>query len=427
VVNEPTREGVVTVAGAGYVGLTTAACLAHLGHRVIVVDIDAARVEGLDEGVLPVSEPGLGALVDAAASAGTLRFTTEVAEAAAGADFYFVCVPTPDDGDGNADVSMVVEAVAAAAPLLGDDSVIVVKSTVPVGTCRRLAEEVGFTDVASNPEFLQAGDAVARMLSPSRIVIGAQRTEVAERIAGLYASIDAPVHMTDLETAEFVKLASNAYLAVRLSFVNELSELAGAVGADVPGVLDGMGADPRIGRSYLDPGPGWGGSCLPKDARILVRGAEEAGTDQSVLRSALAANDRRFDRVASAVVDGLGGSLEGRHLGIWGLTFKAGTDDRRDSPSLQVVDRLLGAGATIRAHDPQVTTPPVDGLELTDTALGAAVGAEALLVLTEWEEYGRVAPVELVEALSGRLVIDTRGVLDAAALGAAGLEVLRLA
>jgi UDPglucose 6-dehydrogenase len=426
-VDETSSGAVVAVAGAGYVGLTTGACLAYLGHVVTIIDVDAARIEGLQAARLPVSEPGLTELVAEGVAKGTLRFTTSVAEAVDGAEFHFVCVPTPDDGGGNTDLSMVEAAVAEAAPHLAAGSLIVVKSTVPIGTCRRLADEVARfgVGVVSNPEFLQAGDAVARMLSPSRIVVGAESEESADRVVHLYESLEAPVIRTDTVSAELVKLAGNAYLSVRLSFINEVAALGGMVGADIDDLLDGVGADPRIGRSYLEPGPGWGGSCLPKDARSLYRSAAGLGVELAVLQATLDANERQFDRVVAAVADGLDGGLAGHRIGVWGLTFKSGTDDQRDSPSLRVVERLIAAGASVRAHDPQVSTAPKDGMELADSAHAAVADADALLVMTGWPEYGGVDPADVAAAMAGHLVVDARGMLDLAAYREAGLDVRR--
>lgn len=425
--DETSSGAVVAVAGAGYVGLTTGACLAYLGHVVTIIDVDAARIEGLQAARLPVSEPGLTELVAEGVAKGTLRFTTSVAEAVDGAEFHFVCVPTPDDGGGNTDLSMVEAAVAEAVPHLAAGSLIVVKSTVPIGTCRRLADEVARfgVGVVSNPEFLQAGDAVARMLSPSRIVVGAESEELADRVVHLYESLEAPVIRTDTVSAELVKLAGNAYLSVRLSFINEVAALGGTVGADIDDLLDGVGADPRIGRSYLEPGPGWGGSCLPKDARSLYRSAAGLGVELAVLQATLDANERQFDRVVAAVADGLDGDLAGRRIGVWGLTFKSGTDDQRDSPSLRVVERLIAAGASVRAHDPQVSTAPKDGMELADSAHAAVADADALLVMTGWPEYGGVDPADVAAAMAGHLVVDARGMLDLAAYREAGLDVRR--
>ena len=425
--DEASSGAVVAVAGAGYVGLTTGACLARLGHRVTIVDVDASRIEDLYAARLPVSEPGLAEFVAEGVAKGTLRFTASVAEAVDGAEFHFVCVPTPDDGEGNTDLSMVEAAVADAAPHLAEGSLIVVKSTVPIGTCRRLADEVVRfgVEVVSNPEFLQAGDAVARMLSPSRIVVGAESEESADRVAWLYESLEALVVRTDTVSAELVKLVGNAYLSVRLSFVNEVAALGGAVGADIDDLLDGVGADPRIGRSYFEPGPGWGGSCLPKDARSLYRSAAGLGVELAVLRATLDANDRQFDRVVAAVADGLDGGLAGHRIGVWGLTFKSGTDDQRGSPSLRVVERLIAAGASVRAHDPQVSMAPMDGMELADSAHAAVADVDALLVMTGWPEYGGVDPADVAAAMAGHLVVDARGTLDLAAYGKAGLDVRR--
>jgi UDPglucose 6-dehydrogenase len=440
----------IAVIGVGYVGLTTAACLAHLGHRVVAADIDEAKVETLRSGGLPIVEAGLLDLVQAEVAAGRLRFEVMAGDLVADADFAFLCVPTPQGENGSADLSYVTAAAAQIGPHLTAGAVVVNKSTVPVGSVALVAETVARSDISvvSNPEFLREGRAVHDCLHPDRIVIGANDRVVGGRVAALYDGLDAPVVLTDPASAETVKYACNAFLATKVSFINEVANLCEAVGADVRDVVAGMGLDRRIGADHLQPGPGWGGSCFPKDTRALVRIAEDHGYDFALVRGAIAANDDQFTRVAGRVARAVGGSLDGVQVGVWGLTFKAGTDDLRDSPAVSVVRALRAQGASVIAFDPTTPDPdrpPLAGLGLTVVAdaYAACVGSEVLVVLTEWPEFievdlTRVAQLLAVPAMArstrdvgaedGDLppaglrppVVDARSLLDPAQVLAAG-------
>jgi len=406
----------IAIIGTGYVGLTTGACLAHLGHDVACVDVDDDKVAGLSAGRVPILEEGLEALVDEGLRTGRLRFTTDVAGAVAGRTVVMLCVPTPHAADGSVDLGYVESAAATLGPLLDPGAVVVDKSTVPVGTTRLVAGLLGRHDVsvASNPEFLREGTAVADFLGPDRIVVGADDEAVREVVRSLYAGIDAPVVLTDPASAETIKYAANAFLVTKLSFANAIAAVCEAVGADIDDVVLGLGHDSRIGASHLRPGPGWGGSCFPKDSRALIHQAGQAGYDFRFLDSAVEVNLQQFDRMVDKVRRAVGGDLSGRTVAVWGLTFKAGTDDLRDSPALEVVDRLLAAGAGLRAHDPTVPVwrdPVPTAVELFDDPVEACRGADALVVLTEWPAFTTVDPGVALGVMAGRAVVDTRNLL----------------
>ncbi|TVT34062.1 UDP-glucose/GDP-mannose dehydrogenase family protein [Amycolatopsis rhizosphaerae] len=412
----------IGVLGAGYVGLTTAACLARLGHAVTCVDIDEPKVAGLRRGEVPITEPGLAELVSGP------RYTTDHRELAA-AEFVFVCVPTPMGEGGQADLSGFDGAVDALRPVLRPGTVLVVKSTVPIGTADRLARAWPDHPVVSNPEFLREGHAVEDFLHPGRVVIGSDDGAAARRTAALYAGLGAPVVRTGPASAELAKYASNAYLALRLSYVNVLSELCEQVGADVGTVTRVMGLDARIGPACLDPGPGWGGSCLPKDTAALARSAADLGVDPALLRAAVAVNERQPGRVAEKVRAVVGADgLDGIRLGLLGLTFKAGTSDLRDSPALAVARRLAAEGAVLTGYDPAVpaASPQVAPVQAVDDPSLVAKGAAAIVVLTEWPEFTALDWAQLAGLAEGDAVIDTRRLLDPAKLRSCGLTCLPL-
>ena len=417
----------IAVIGAGYVGLTTAACLSSLGHQVTAADVDADKVARLGRGELPILEEGLGALVEAGLGSGALRFTTDAAAAVVGAELVFLCVPTPQGPDGSADLRHVEAAAHQISKHLVLGSVVVTKSTVPVGSAAIVEAALARPDVAvvSNPEFLREGCAVDDWLHPDRVVIGATDEEAAARLAQLYEPLGAPVVVTDPVSAETVKYACNAFLATKVSFVNAVANLCQAVGADVRDVLLGMSHDSRIGADHLSPGPGWGGSCLPKDTAALIRIASDHGYDFALLKEVIAANEAQFDHVVDRVEVAVGGILAGARVGVWGLTFKAGTDDLRESPALSVLRRLAARGAVLRAYDP--TRPdPGDahlaglGLEIADHPLAACEGADVLVVLTEWPELAEVDLAKVAAIMESPAVVDTRNILDPAAVRAAG-------
>jgi UDPglucose 6-dehydrogenase len=416
----------VAVVGTGYVGLTTGACFAHLGHMVTCADIDEAKVESLRRGEIPIFEPGLQELVNEGIQAGRLTFTTDPVAAASEASFVYLCVPTPQGDDGSADLSYLEAAARQVGPHLEPETVVVNKSTVPVGSADFVARVIGRSDihVVSNPEFLREGTAVHDFLNPDRVVIGADDQGTAIRIAGLYLGLPAPLMVTDPKSAETIKYASNAFLAMKLSFVNAIANLCEVVGADVNDVVLGMGYDRRIGHDFLRPGPGWGGSCFPKDSRALRYMASEAGYDFSILESVLKSNEEQFGRVADKVARMVGGSADGVKIAAWGLSFKANTDDRRDSPSIEVLRRLVAAGAQITAYDPTVsaTMPELPEVVIADDPVAACEGADVLVVLTEWDEFKWVDLEQVAAVIGTPRIVDGRNLLDRALVVRRGFE-----
>lgn len=402
----------IGVVGAGYVGLTTAACLAHLGNRVVCADVDEAKVEQLNRGRIPLHEQDLPDLVAKGLRAGRLRFVVANGEAVAGAEMVFLCVPTPTGADGAADVSAIDAVLDEVRPLLDPDCVIVVKSTVPVGTIERLRSTVD-QRVVSNPEFLREGHAVHDFLHPSRVVVGADDEATGRRVAALYEQSRAPVLVTDSTSAELVKYASNCFLAMKLSYVNTLAELCERLGADIDDVTAGMGLDERIGRSFLAPGPGWGGSCLPKDTRALLATANDVEVDFPLLRATISTNERQADRVVAAVREAAGGTLTGTRIGLLGLTFKAGTDDLRDSPALAIAQLLAAEGAELTGYDPCVRTedPRTAPVRVVDSPYLAAKDVSVLVLLTEWPEFTELDWTRLGDEMRERAVVDTRNLL----------------
>lgn len=412
----------IGIIGTGYVGLTTGAVLAHLGHQVVCADIDDEKVKRLNRAELHIYEQGLQELVVEGLRSGRLRFVVGASEAATTCEFAFLCVQTPQGDNGEADLRWVLAAAGELSGALPAGAIVINKSTVPVGTAALVAQAIGRDDVvvASNPEFLREGTAVADCLHPDRIVVGAPSKQAAAAVAALYVGIDAPVVLTDVTSAEMIKYASNAFLAVKLSYVNEIAHLCEKVGADVLDVVKGMGYDQRIGRDALRPGPGWGGSCLPKDTAALSYMAAGADADANVLRAAMAANERQFDRVVGKVVAAAGGAVGGRRIAVWGLTFKANTDDLRSSPALSVIERLLAQGAAVVGHDPMVANPPVAGMEVVGDALAACEGADVLVVLTEWPAFALVDLGEVRRRMAGAAIVDARNLLDAGAVSRHG-------
>jgi UDPglucose 6-dehydrogenase len=431
-VTDRTNRHAVAVIGAGYVGLPTAATLAHFGHHVVLAEREPSKLAALRSGRMPIVEAGLDELVAGGVRAGNLSFTEAAVEAVAGAEFVFLCVPTPQSADGSADLSYVEAAAKEIASSLRSGAIVVNKSTVPVGSANMVEKVIGRPDitVVSNPEFLREGTAVHDSLHPDRIVVGADDPQAAAKVGELFASTGAPLIVTDATTSETIKYASNAFLATKLSFVNALAGLCEEVGADARDVLLGLGYDKRIGFEFLRPGPGWGGSCLPKDTRALLYMAREAGYDFSLLAGAIASNDEQLERVVSKVVAACGGSLEGVVVAVWGLTFKANTDDRRDSPSLDISHRLAGLGAAVHAFDPTVdadTDPDgeqgdLHGLQLRADAYDAVTGARALVVLTEWDEFRWLDFARVLEVMAEPNIVDARNLLDPAAVRRMGFQ-----
>jgi UDPglucose 6-dehydrogenase len=419
----------VAVIGTGYVGLTTGACLAHLGHDVVCADIDEAKVALLQSGRIPIFEQGLEEVVREGLEARRLSFVVGGATAVAGAEFVFLCVQTPQGADGSADLTFVEQASADIGPVLATNAVVITKSTVPVGSAGTVERALGRSDVAvvSNPEFLREGQAVHDCLHPDRIVIGSRDQAAAIRVAGLYERMQAPLIVTDPASAETIKYACNAFLATKVSFINAIANLCQLLGADVRDVILGMGYDKRIGFEFLRPGPGWGGSCFPKDSQALVKIAEDHGYDFGLLRGVIAVNDEQFDQVVDRVQRLAGTGLEGATIGVWGLTFKAGTDDLRDSPALAVIHRLLERGARVRAYDPTVHgARPAQladmAIELCDDPYAVCEGVRVLVVLTEWDEFRWLDFRKVAGLMAQPAIVDGRNLLDPAPLRRLGFD-----
>lgn len=415
----------VAIVGTGYVGLTTGACLARLGHRVVCADIDPERVSVLEAGSVPFYEPGLAELVREGVQAGRLRFVLGGEVAVVDAELVFLCVPTPQADDGSVDLSYVEAAARSIAPVLRPSAIVVNKSTVPVGSAAVVDRIIDRPDVTvvSNPEFLREGSAVSDFLLPDRVVIGTDSPEAGRRVAALYQSIDAPVLITDPASAETIKYAANAFLATKISFVNAIAAVCEAVGADIVDVVRGIGADRRIGSDFLRPGPGWGGSCFPKDTRALVSIAEQAGYDFRLLRGVIASNSEQHERMVDKVRSAVGGDLSGTTVAVWGLAFKANTDDVRDSPAVAIVRSLVAAGANVRAYDPQARVA-LNGVTQVPTALDACESADALVVLTEWPEFIAADLSGVAARLRRPEIVDTRNVLDRGDARAVGLHLV---
>ncbi len=422
---------VLGVVGVGYVGLTTGACLAALGHRVVCGDIDAERIERLRAGVIPIVEEGLAPLVAEGIASGRLTFVVGAAEVARQASIVFLCVPTPHDDDGSADLSYVQAPAAEIAPVLAAGSVVVNKSTVPVGSTHVVSAVLRRGDVAvvSNPEFLREGTAVHDFLHPDRVVVGSADRAAAHRVADLYRSLDTRVLVTDAASAETIKYAANGFLAMKISFVNAVAAMCEAVGADVADVVEGIGSDHRIGREFLRPGPGWGGSCFPKDSRALVHVASSHGYDFALMRGVIDVNEEQRKRMVRKVCVAAGtDDLHGVTVAVLGLTFKAGTDDLRDSPALAVIGELVGIGASVRGYDPTCVGELSPGrardlahVERCASAVEAARDADVVVIATEWPEFSGVDIAAVAAAMRGRALVDMRNLLDPSAVRAAGL------
>ncbi len=422
--------------GGGYVGLVSGACFADLGVEVAVVETDQAKLAALNEGRIPIYEPGLDRLVQENVKAGRLTFGADLAKAVAGVEAVFIAVGTPTRrGDGHADVSFVNAAAEQVARALTNYAVVVTKSTVPVGTGRRISQimrrarpDLEF-DVASNPEFLREGSAIGDFMRPDRVIIGAESERAREVLRRLYRPlylIEAPILFTNLETAELTKYAANSFLAMKVTFINEMADLCERVGADVHDVARGIGLDGRIGRKFLHPGPGFGGSCFPKDTLALMRIAQDWGAPSRLVETTVAVNDARKSAMAARIIQACGGSVHGKVVAVLGLTFKPETDDMRDAPSIPIVSRLAEEGAQIRAYDPVGMSHarnmlPASVHFCTD-AYDAATGADAVVLVTEWNEFRALSPAKLQDLMRGTLVMDLRNVFEPVAMTQAGLD-----
>lgn len=413
----------VAIIGAGYVGLVTGAGLANLGHRVRVGEANPDRVAMLESGEVPIFEQGLPDLLSRAKDRGTISFHASNTEAIEGVDLVFLCLPTPESEDGHADLSFVHAVIDELANVIPDDTLFVVKSTVPPGTAaslrKRLADLGSSARLVSHPEFLREGKAVEDFMEPDRIVVGSYDRTDAELVASLYRSLDTEVVVTDPTSAEMIKYANNAYLAARLTFANALANVCEAVGADVVDVIHGIGLDHRIGPHFLQPGPGYGGSCFPKDTAALISVAQDAGYDFQLLKAVIEADHEQRRRVAEKVRQAAGGGLHRRRIAMWGVAFKAGTDDVRESPALRIARILQADGAEVVAYDPEASS---DELTMAPDPVSAVTDADVLLVATEWPEFTTVDMSEVAVAMKGHRVVDARNLLDSAAVRAAGLD-----
>jgi UDPglucose 6-dehydrogenase len=416
----------ICVIGVGYVGLVTAACFADLGNRVVALDVDEKRVENLKKGIMPIYEPGLEELVKRNMKAGRLSFSTSYAEALEGVEFAFIAVGTPSGVDGNADLKYVESAARSIAENMTAPLIIINKSTVPIGTGDWVADIVRSAQpqpidfsVVSCPEFLREGSAIADFMSPHRNVIGSLDREAADKVAQLHLPLRSPIVITDLRTAEMIKYASNAFLATKISFINELADLCEMVGADVKEVAAGMGYDARIGRHFLDAGLGWGGSCFPKDVQALAYMAKERGLNPRILNDVMDVNYDRRKAVATQLGKMLDGSVKGKLIGLLGLAFKPNTDDMRDAPSIDIATALIEAGARVRAYDPvarQTAAPLVSNVEICDDVYAMADGCDALVVVTEWNEFKQLDLEKLKELLKSPVIYDGRNIYDPVAM-----------
>jgi UDPglucose 6-dehydrogenase len=423
----------IAMVGTGYVGLVSGACFSEFGVRVACVDKDAQRIQRVQQGEMPIYEPGLEDLVARNLRAGRLRYTTFLRGGVRGADAVFIAVGTPTRrGDGHADLTYVYAAAKEIAAVLNGYAVIVMKSTVPVGTGREVARIIreanprADVDVISNPEFLREGSAINDFMRPDRVIIGAENERAREVMRRLYRPlylIERPIVFTTLETAELTKYAANAFLATKITFINEMADLCEKVGADVHDLARGMGLDGRIGRLFLHPGPGFGGSCFPKDAQALIRTAEQAGAPLRLVETMQAVNEARKRRMADRVVALMGGSVKGKTIAILGLTFKPNTDDMRDSPSLSIVAVLQGSGARIKAFDPAGMAEAkklLPDIAYCDDAYGAIDGADAVVIVTEWNEFRVLDLPRVRKLMHAPLIIDLRNIYSPAEMAGAG-------
>jgi UDPglucose 6-dehydrogenase len=423
----------IAMIGTGYVGLVSGACFADFGHEVCCIDKDGSKIDGLNQGRMPIWEPGLEALVKANAGRGRLTFSKELAQGVKGAEAVFIAVGTPARrGDGHADLTFVFEAVRELAKVIEPGTVVVTKSTVPVGTGDRIGEilrEEGVADVsvASNPEFLREGAAIADFKHPDRIVVGAEDAHAEDVLKEIYRPLflnRAPILITGRRTAELTKYAANAFLAVKISFINEIADLCEAVDADVQDVARGIGLDNRIGPKFLHAGPGYGGSCFPKDTLALLQTAEKAGVDQRIVRTTVQVNDDRKAAMVERVARALGGELQGKSIGVLGLAFKPNTDDMRDAPSIPLINGLIAGGAHVRAFDPvarEQAEKVIEQVEFASDAYAAARDADAVVIVTEWDEFRALDLEKLAQVMRGKVLVDLRNVYDRDDAAEAGL------
>jgi UDPglucose 6-dehydrogenase len=422
----------ICVVGVGYVGLVTASCFADLGNSVVALDVDEKRVENLRKGIMPIYEPGLEELVKRNVKSGRLSFTNSYEEGLDGAEFAFIAVGTPSGVDGNADLKYVESAAKSIARNMTAPLIIINKSTVPIGTGDWVADIVKGAQpkpiefaVVSCPEFLREGSAIADFMSPHRNVIGSLDKDAANKVAQLHLPLRAPIVITDLRTAEMIKYASNAFLAAKISFINELADVCEAYGADVKEVAAGMGYDARIGRFFLDAGLGWGGSCFPKDVQALAFMAKEKGLNPRILNDVMSVNYDRRSAVAKNVEKLLGGDLKAKTIGLLGLAFKENTDDMRDAPSVDISVALAAAGAKVRGYDPvarKAAAPLMPDVEIFDDVYKMTEGCDALIVVTPWNEFKQLDLDRIKELLITPAIYDGRNIYDPKLMKAMGFN-----
>ena len=430
----------ITVIGTGYVGLVSGTCFSEFGFNVTCIDKDDVKIERLKHGEIPIYEPGLDDLVARNMAAGRLTFSTRLEQSVADADAVFIAVGTPERrGDGHADLSFVYAAAAEIAPHLTGYTVVVTKSTVPVGTGREVERILKSThpdadvDVASNPEFLREGSAITDFMRPDRVVVGAETDRAKELMTTLYRPLyllETPILFTNLETSELIKYAANAFLAVKISYINQMADLCEKLGADVHDVAKGMGLDKRIGNKFLHPGPGYGGSCFPKDTQALVRTAEQASTSASIVEDVVAYNKARKLAMADRIIAAAGGNISGKTISVLGLSFKPETDDMRESPALDIIPILINHGADIQAYDPaamdQAKPLLPDVVTYCDNAMMAITGADIVVVLTEWNEFRAIAPAQLASVMAADIVVDLRNIFDPVTMAKNNLKLFNI-
>ncbi len=430
----------IAVIGTGYVGLVSGACFSEFGFDVTCIDKDPEKIQKINQGEMPIYEPGLAELVARNVKAGRLHFDLDLVVAVAAADVVFIAVGTPTRrGDGHADLSFVYAAAEEIAQHLSGYTVVVTKSTVPVGTGRDVAGIIAKTkpdakfDIASNPEFLREGAAISDFMRPDRVVVGAETDAARDVMRALYRPlflIETPILFTNLETSELIKYASNAFLALKISYINQMADLCEKVGANVHDVAKGLGLDKRIGNKFLHPGPGYGGSCFPKDTLALVKTAEQHSSDLSIVDAVVGYNQARKIAMADRVIAAMGGSVAGAKIAILGLAFKPETDDMRDSPSLDIIDALTKVGAVLRAYDPKAMDEarhllPQD-VTFCDSATDCLNGTDAAVIVTEWNEFRALTPAQFATAMGGRVLVDLRNVYEPDAMQDAGFTYLSI-
>ena len=415
----------VTILGTGYVGLVSGTCFSEFGFEVCCVDKDIDKISNLNLGIMPIYEPGLENIVNKNRDAGRLKFSNDINDYIKNADIIFIAVGTPARrGDGHADLKYIYEAAEQIAKNISNYTVIVTKSTVPIGTgdeVKKLIKKINPSadfDMVSNPEFLREGNAIDDFMRPDRVVVGVESERAKEVMSTIYKPlflIETPIVYTDLKTAELIKYSANAFLAVKISFINQIADLCEKVGADVHDISRGMGLDKRIGSKFLHPGPGYGGSCFPKDTLALVQTAKTHNIDLSIVKTTIGYNEKRKSKMADKIIENLGNNLSNQKVAILGLAFKPGTDDMRDSPALEIIPRLLKEGITISAFDPEAMNEAkllLSDIQFSDTMEDCLQGADALVILTEWNEFRGLTVSKLKGLLKGKILIDLRNALN---------------